>query len=381
MKIKQNAIQTLRSAANIQVVSGGNKHPWCDPVTALFGEYKSFPDLLDFFCDVSHKKGLAQRAMKLKELFWLIEKSYNEETDTVSPKTWQKLIGADAPVEGSAYTVTELNGLSLDVKRHYAMVAVPTGFDWAARGINLRPLLEDCDLWEEIPQHCRKVWEVTILMVIWIVYEALGLGGMDREVLEFHRLVRQYARQGYLFQEGIGENLPAKFEWQEAYSEAENDYHFLEWIWFRLLKANGIPQKWAEDGDVFELVMFLAHGREIVNKIQKGIGFGQYLDGYQFGGLDVEQIRALMSACQLLRDAAKGRLTLQDVAEKSHSVEGVLGYLTQKDPAGMLDYLEERVQDSPTEVSVATVALLDQVRLNEAWVLGRQSAKFNVENY
>lgn len=376
-KVKANAIAHLRQVANVADVAPGAKHPWADPVNALFGSFKRFPDLLDFFSDVSHKKGLGQKPLKLQEVFDLIVSSYDEVEDKTNPKSWQRLMGVDNPVEGSAYTTSELNGISQDVKRHYAHVAVPTGFDWAARGINLRPLLEDTDLWEAVPAPCRAVWGMTILIVIWVVYEALGLGGLDQQALVWHGHVRQFCRSGELDPQAIGLGLPEKVRegWLDAFEDSVSDYQFLRWVWGQLLEGAEVPLDWAYNPWVFENVMFLAHGRELVARIQKGRKLGDYLEGYTYGDMDNQQILALTCGCQLLRDGAKGRLTLQEIVDKTEDVAGPLGYLLDVDPCDMLGHLEGKVKADPVGISVTSVCLLDQARLNESWVLGRQEAK------
>ena len=381
-KVKSNAIARLRQAANIQDVAPGEKHPWTDPVSALFGGCKAFPDLLDFFSDVSHKKGLAQQPLRLQQVFELIVASYDEDSRTTEPKSWKDLVGSSDPVEGSAYTTHELNGVSMNVKTHYSMVAVPTGFDWAARGINLRPLVEDCDLWGAIPQGCREAWSMAVLITIWIVYEALGLGGLDKQALVWHGHVREFCRSGELDAQGIGFDLPDKLreEWMDEYENSSSDYQWLRWVWGQLLESAEVPAQWAYDPHVFDVVMFLAHGRELVSRIQKGRKLGEYLEAYTFGDLCNSQILALVCGCQLLRDGAKGRLTLQDVVEKTQDVAGPLGYLQDHDPAGMLGYLEAKAQADPLGTSVTTICLLDQARLNAAWVRGRQEAKAQQAN-
>lgn len=369
LKIKAGVIEKIKADMNIHAISPQkNKHVWCDPVVTLFGEWKNNPDLLDFFADVSKKKGLKQKPLKLHEVIDLITKSYDEDGNTIDSKKWKKLMGCSAPVEGSAATAEEMTDMTYKVKEHYALVAVPTGFDWAARGINMKPLLQDLNAWETaIPKVTRDAWDVAVLITIWIVYEALGLGGLNEEALLFHRLVRDFCRKGC-----IDDNKISIDDWKSLWEGSSSDYAFLKNGWSKLLKANDIPSKWAEDPQVFEVVMFLSHCREIVFKINKGLPWGDYLQAYTAWELEVEEVRALAAACQLLRDGAKGRLMLQDIIDKTQDTQGVLEFLLEKDSYGLLEILEEI---SGTEVSLAGVALIDQVQLMQKWTVARQEAK------
>lgn len=369
LKIKAGVVDQIKQEMNIQEIAPNpKKHVWCDPVTTLFGQWKNNPDLLDFFMDVSHKKGLKQKPLKLDQVLKLIAESYDGETNTIDSNMWKKLVGSSAPVEGSAATAEEMTDMTYKVKEHYALVAVPTGFDWAARGINMKPLLQDIEAWETaVPETIREVWDVAVLIIIWIVYEALGLGGLNEEALLFHRLVRDFCRKGC-----IDEGKISIEKWKDEWNYSKSDYAFLGWGWSKLLKGNDIPDQWAENPQVFEVVIFLAHCREIVTKINKGLPWGDYLQAYTAWDLEVEEVRALAAACQILRDGAKGRLMLQDIIDKTQDTQGVLEYLTEKDPYYLLDLLAEM---PGTEISLGGVALLDQVDLMKKWVIGRQEAK------
>lgn len=369
LKIKAGVVDQIKQEMSIQLISPNpSKHVWCDPVTTLFGEWTNNPDLLDFFADVSHKKGLKQKPLKLDQVLKLITESYDEQGHTIGSKMWKKLVGSSAPVEGSAATAQQMTEMTYKVKEHYALVAVPTGFDWAARGINMKPLLQDINAWETaIPQATREAWDVAILIVIWVVYEALGLGGLNEEALQLHRIVRDYCRKGC-----IDEGKLVIDDWKDKFVDSDSDYAFLQWAWSKLLHDNDIPSKWADNPQVFEVVIFLAHCREIVTKINKGLPWGDYLEAYTAWDLDVDEVRAMSAACQILRDGAKGRLMLQDILDKTQDTQGVLQYLLEKDQIGLLEFLEET---PGTEISLGGVALLDQVRLMKEWTVARQQAK------
>jgi hypothetical protein len=367
LRIKKSAISAVKEQMNIQCVSpSGDKHAWNNPVEVLFGEYKNFPDLLDFFADVSHKKGLRQQPLTLNQLFQLVSKSYDEDTNSLNPGMWKTLLGSEAPVEGSAYTANELNEISDALKEHYALVCVPTGFDWSARGINMKPLMHDLGLWQYLPKAIQNVWDVTILISIWVVYEALGLGGLNHNALIFHRLMRKFCSWGSLQMDNIPEELKGDF------AASDSDYTFMEGLWFQLLEDNDLPPKWSRNQDIFELVHFLATGREVVGRIAKGRKLGDHLEAFGFYDIEPTEAHGLFCACQLLRDGAKGRLNLQDNLEKTYDIKGVLNYLLEVDPEDILGKLS---QVPGNRISVAGVALQHQALLAEAWVTGRQEAK------
>lgn len=369
-KIKSGAVQTVKAQLNIELAGGKNPHPWVDPVRALFGSEDKFGDILDFFTDVSHKKSLHQRPITYDELMDLIVRSYDEDSNKTNPKDWQKLLGSKDPVEASAYVTEELNSVAELTKQHYAMICVPSGFDWAARAINMKLLLQDLGWWEQIPLDLQLVWDIAGLLSIWCVYEGLGLGGLNTLALQFHQLVRLYCYTGSLGKLDIPDNLVTL--WQECDAEP---YKFLETIWFTLMKGEGILPKWQENADVFEVIMFLAGCRELVKGMNNGMLYkekGAHLRSITLDGLEPEQSQALAAACQLLRDGAKGRLNLQEIQEKSGEVAGVLLHLAKKDSMGLLEAVDS-LED--TELSVTSITLLDQYRLMTSWVLGRQSAK------
>lgn len=370
LKIKAGAINSIKSQMNIEVAGGTNPHPWMDPVRTLFGTEAKFPDILDFFTDVSKKKSLHQRPLKLNEMLQLIIDSYDEETSKTNPKDWQKLIGSKDPVEGSAYTTSELNGVAELTKKHYAHICVPSGFDWAARAINMKPLLQDLGWWELIPLDLQLVWDLAALIAIWCVYEGLGLGGLNKLALNFHTLMRTYAYKGSIPKASVPEELT------ELWNEMEGEsYEFLQAIWFQLLEGEGILPQWSHNKNLFEVIVFLAGCRELVKAMNNGALYresGAYLRSITLDGLDPSQAQALAASCQLLRDGAKGKLNLQEIQEKSGEVKGVLYFLDQKDEEEILTLLDSL---DGKEISVTGITLLDQFQLMTAWTLGRQSAK------
>lgn len=370
LKIKAGAISNLKAQMNIQVVGGENAHPWIDPVRALFGTEDKFPDILDFFTDVSKKKSLHQRPLKLDELLQLIIDSYDEEKNITNPKDWQTLLKSKDPVEGSAYTTTELNSVAESTKKHYAHICVPTGFDWAARAINMKPLLMDLGWWDQIPSHLQQVWDVAALLAIWCVYEGLGLGGLNKLALNFHQLIRTYSYKGSIPKTSIPEGL------QDLWNEMDGQsYEFIQAIWFQLLEGEGILPQWSHNKNLFEVIVFLAGCRELVKAMNNGALYresGAYLRSITLDGLDPSQAQALAASCQLLRDGAKGKLNLQEIQEKSWEVKGVLYFLDQKDEEEILTLLDSL---DGKEISVTGITLLDQFQLMTAWTLGRQSAK------
>ena len=352
----------------LQMVGGTNPHPWVDPVQSLFGGVDCYPDLVGYYSDESHKKGLHQRAVTWDEMLKCILGSTDLSTGVVDRTQWKGILKTEYPIEGSAYTVEALQTVASATKRHYGMVCVAGGFDWTARVMNMKPLLLDLGWWNEIPQGLREAWDIAGLMVIWVVYEAWGLGGLNPLAMEFHHIMREFQYTGEIDPKDLSDELRARLE------GCPGPYAFLEGIWFELLGKEGIVPEWATSSEVFEVVYFLASCREMVRGMKSGEIYkdketGVHLRSLTLDGLKPEESRALAAACELLRNGAKGKLDLTGSPEEPR---GVRDYLASEDESDILVRLSSLPK---TKMSVTSVTLTDQYTLVSEWVEGRQEAK------
>lgn len=384
MKIKVSAtkVKAFREAANGETNGGVNTHPWADPVKALYGSWGNNPDFLDFFKRVGKKKSLESWALTAQDLIYLVVNSTRVDEATNTPHVhngeWGVLMeGRGMPKgfkpEGSCYSTWELEGIAFDTRKHYALVSVASGFDWAARAVNMKGLVSDM-LWDtELPGLCWQLWDTTTLVVMWVVYEGLGLGGLNKKALEWHGLIRQYCRKGS-FNKGFWESTPEPFWEDEFYAAGSDAEQFLHLVWKSLLKSEGIQTSIVEDIDIWSTVLFLAHCREIASRLASGKELSDYHKGYTWGNLAPSEVQFLAVACAVMRAAAKGRLSI----EEGDDFEQSLSLCQQLLVGNYAELCDELTQEGK---SPSAQFLRDILPILNGWEKGRNALLSTEENF
>jgi len=253
-------------------------------------------------------------------LLKLVEMSWNPRSLKVEVSQWEQLVKqldpeAEGQPEGSAFSCDELKKLAVGTRQHYALVSVASGFDWSARGLNLLGLLQGMGWFKNLPEAIQANWQTAVLACIWCIYEGLGLSGYNQTVLDWHAAIRKYCRSGNLNHFTVGETLAA------FRAKHQDDEQFLHEVFQDLLRGEGIRDEVVTSCEVWQIVLFLAHGREIQARLSQGRKLGKYLSTYGAWAFSPEDIQFLCLAAQLQRAAAKGRLSL----DEGDDVEGNAG--------------------------------------------------------
>lgn len=288
---------------------GENTSPLANPIHALFGSWEESSDMPDFFKDAGKKKTLKQYALTLGQLLELVQKSYDPLTLKVDTGAWEKLAhdlyGAEGQPEGSAFTCKELEDLGYGTREHYKLVSVASGFDWSARGLNMMSLLKGTRMSSLVPEDMWLNWSLAVLVSIWVIYEGLGLSGYNAKVIKWHAAMRLYCRKGNLdkFDLGVLESYRAT---------NPRDYDLLWSVFKDFLKSEGIQQDVIDNKDMWEVILFLAHGREIQSQYALRGEVSQHLGKYTLGELSAIETQFLVLASQMQRAAAKGKLSLDE---------------------------------------------------------------------
>lgn len=315
-KVKIAQARSLLSGGNH---GGSNESALVNPIKTLFGSWEHSADLPDFFKDTS-KKTLGQYAITLDQLLKLVQMSWNPKTLELEVHKWQELMqqlepGVDGQIEGSAFSCKELEQLAFGTRQHYALVSVASGFDWSARGLNLLGLLQGTGWFKKLPVEIQAHWQSAVLVCIWCIYEGLGLSGYNQQVLDWHAAMRKYCRSGNLNHFTVGETLTVHR------AKHSQDEQFLHAVFQDLLRGEGIRDEVITSQEVWQIILFLAHGREIQARLSQGRKLGKYLSAYGQWDFDPEAIQFLVLAAQLQRAASKGRLSL----DEGDDVEGNAG--------------------------------------------------------
>lgn len=315
---------------------GDNTNPLANPIHALFGSWEESADLPDFFKDAGKKKTLKQYALTLGQLLELVQKSYDPVSLKVDTGAWEKLshdlYGAEGQPEGSAFTCKELESLAYGTREHYKLVSVASGFDWSARGLNTMSLLKGTGMSALVPRDMWDNWSLAVLVSIWVIYEGLGLSGYNAKVIKWHAAMRFYCRKGHLdkFDLGILEGYRAT---------CPRDYDLLWAVFKDFLKSEGIQQDVVNNQDMWEVILFLAHGREIQSQYALRGKLSQHLGKYTLGDLSAEETQFLVLASQLQRAAAKGKLSL-DEGDEYETPTGLVHALNSSKFDDMWDMLK-----------------------------------------
>jgi hypothetical protein len=127
--------------------------------------------------------------------------------------------------------------------------------------------------------------------------------------------MRKYCRSGNLNHFTVGETLTG------FRAKHLDDEQFLQAVFQDLLRREGIRDEVVTSQEVWQIVLFLAHGREIQARLSQGRKLGKHLAAYGAWSLSPEDVQFLCLAAQLQRAAAKGRLSL----DEGDDVEGNAG--------------------------------------------------------
>jgi hypothetical protein len=293
-------------------------HPLSVAIKLLFGD-KLPPDIVDYFGKVSpKKKSLHKNPLTFSEVLEVIQSTVQFSPDKVDWKVdngkWKTLKGNP---EGSAFTTQEIGEIAYRTKEHYALVAVPTGFYYYSTLVNLHDIVEHLEFTNHLPEGVWETWWTSAAVSIWVVYEGLGLGGLNRPALQLHSYVQEFSRRGFI-------------ELDPSHPDAERlalvgSYNLILEKWTACLASESIDL-----GDsnkiVFDTILWLAHLRGIAQKLTKGNELSDYQNGYIFGDLDVNYNLTLASIASLMRDTAKGRMNLS-TEEDNETSAGCLKYL------------------------------------------------------
>lgn len=354
-KVSKAKLAAVPTQLNGTMQGGANAHPWANPIETLFGSWEDSQDLPDFFKDTSKKKSVHQRALTISEVINLIQESWDPMTQKVDVGSWKTLLGDVLEPEGSAFSCKELEEIGYKTREHYALVSVASGFDWSARGINLYPLMSDLGTLDLLPSGCAAMWHTTILICLWCVYEAFGLGGLNYTALSWHGWMRSYAKSGEVADKLLDEQQ--QFERDSCVSHEA----FLRKYWVQLLEGEGIRAELVHNDQVWQNVLFLATGREIVAAKANGYDYSKHLQNYTFGGLSLEDIEFLVLSAAAQRGAAKGRLSIHE-GDDYEQPTGIIATLCKEQYNWYWDKLQ-----SVNYPSVGSQMLMDVFVIVEDW--------------
>lgn len=324
-------------------------HPLTAAINLLFGD-KLPPDIVDYFGKVSpKKKSLHKNPLTFSEVLEVIQASVQFSNNKVDWKVdngkWKTLKGNP---EGSAFTTQEIGEIAYRTKEHYALVAVPTGFYYYSTLVNLYDIVEHLKLDSYLPEGVWENWWKTAAVSIWVVYEGLGLGGLNRPALQLHSYVQEFSRRGFI-------------ELDPSHPDAERlalvgAYDLILEKWTACLASESIDLV-DSNKVVFDTILWLAHLRGIAQKLTKGNELSDYQNGYSFGDLDVNHNLTLSSVASLMRDTAKGRMNLS-TEEDDETSAGCLQYLlTQQEE--VVNTLVSDAKSKPGTTSLGVIMFKD----------------------
>lgn len=354
-KVSKSKLTGIPSKLNGVAQGGTNTHPWANPIETLFGSWEESQDLPDFFKDTSKKKSLHQRALTVSQLIDVIQDSWDPISQKVKVADWKAILGWDEDPEGSAFSCQELQDIAYATRKHYSLVSVASGFDWSARGINMHPLMKDLGMLDFLPEGCADAWHTTVLLCLWCVYEAFGLGGLNYTALYWHGWMRSYGRSGK-----VSENMLTEDQLME-YNTYASPSEFLRKYWMELLESEGIKPELISSNAIWQNIIFLVVCRELVAKKVKGSPLTNFQKNYSFGELALEDIEFVALSAAAQRAASKGRLSINEGDD-------------YQEPSGIVKALKSDVYDDYwqelNEVqypSVGTQMLKDVFMIVEDW--------------
>lgn len=342
---------------------GENAHVWARPIFGLYGDWKSNPDFADFFCDVSHKKTPYQRAVTWAEILEILEQAWdpNKETFDLNHSAFTQ----DGWVaQGAGFRTDELTNTTELLKTHYGVVSVASGFAWSTTGINMLPFVRAFKL--EVPM----LPEAT-QVALWAVYEELGLGGINELAVEFHGLIQTYSRDGKFGKKTFQGLSP---ELQEIWNDClgYGGSNFLRAIWVKLLRSIDLKEEIVESEEVWENILMFAHIRALGQKIAKGAKLTKWQENKSYGELSPDILYFLACATRLMRDGAKGRLS---IGEGEDSITGCLAAIKSNKIYQYVQKTKDWAFRNPMkrELNPAFFTLVETVDLLEQWQIQRHA--------
>lgn len=292
--------------------------PLADPIKALYGFEVGAPPLLNG--SQFDLEDFSKDASKKKEMFPV----------SLTGQETLESIGGDklsSAIEGSIFQEKDWNEMLILLKNHYGRVAVPGGFDWAIRLVNLKPVLHTLNLWDKLPAWVTSTWDDAILVAFALVYEAWGLGGLDAKALEFHSIMQTLSIGAYL---DVEELDIFRAEYMDNQLEGGDDTDFAFKV-FRSLIPKNIGVRFKDDAllsNIFETLLFSATCRAMIAKFKKNRELSKFQSEYSALGLETEEVIFLALCGQVLRDGAKGKMDFAELPLayqlEAHSLWAVL---------------------------------------------------------
>jgi hypothetical protein len=354
-------------------------HPLTVAIKLLFGD-RLPPDILDYFGKVSpKKKSLHKNPLTFSEVLEVIQKSTqfsNEKANwKIDNSIWKTLKGNP---EGSAFTVEEIGEIAYRTKEHYAIVAVPSGFYYYSTLVNLHDIISFLELETKLPEGVWEYWWTSAAISIWVIYEGLGLGGLNRPALQLHAYISEFSRRGTI-------------ELEEDHPDANllaqiGSYDLIYQKWTACLLAEGIQlnsdcidyQGKSPNEIVLDTVLWLAHLRGYTQKLSKGNELSNYQNEYSFGELDIDYNLTLASIASLMRDSAKGRMNL-NTEENEEENAGCLKYLLDYQKP-VIDKVVSSAKSTPGFTPLGVIMLKDfiyyQTQLTKLRLIEKQDDKY-----
>lgn len=345
-----------------------NPHSLSVAIKLLFGD-KLPPDILDYFGKVNpKKKSLHKNPLTFSEVLEVIQASAqlsnNMKDWKIDNSIWKTLKGNP---EGSAFTTQEISDIAYLTKEHYAIVAVPTGFYYYSTLVNLHDIVDFCNLENSLPANVWEYWWTSAAISIWVVYEGLGLGGLNKPALALHSYISEYSRRGLV---ELDEDHPDA----ELLAQLES-YEFIYTKWVNLMKSEGIKIELCENRVVFDTILWLAHLRAIGQKTARGKELSDYQKGYTFGDLNIDHNLLLSSVAVVMRDSAKGRMNLE-TEQDNQEMTGCLNYLFTEQQE-FVEAVTEQATDNPSTCSLGVIMLKDMLYYQQQFTRLRLAEKAN----
>lgn len=304
--------------------TGKSAHPLTQPIDILYAGATP-PDVLDYYKKVSSsKKSLYKNPLKFSEVLDIIQASVvmkgEVEDWKIDNGLWKSMLGNP---EGSAFTIEEISAIAYDTREHYAILSVPSGFYYYAALINLEDVMLSTGLMVKIPVECQRDWWVAAITAIWVVYEGVGLGGLNTDAMALHKYLGSVARSGSIH---LKQHEPGYEELKMLGTE-----QFLTNHWRKVLRSQDIDEAICTNDSLLQLVVWLAHLRELGKRVASGRELNDYLSKYSFGDLTTSECVLLACISTIMRDGAKGRMNLE-VQEETDEAAGCLKYILEEYP-------------------------------------------------